>query len=140
MLRRAVHRLQRLSLRIPANRQALSTTRLGGDCSDGIFRRPQTQMEAATLPEDAELTHDDAQCPEPSFDVDPDIGLLQGAFRMAVAFGLIATFYNLLPDPQDSPACPGPDGNVVMYQEDYMQCRHPSMVEQTAPAADEGEE
>mmetsp|Transcript_13161 Transcript_13161/g.18217 ORF Transcript_13161/g.18217 Transcript_13161/m.18217 type:complete len:137 (-) Transcript_13161:251-661(-) len=136
MLSRTIFRLARCN----ANRAAQLSTK----SPDGIFRRPQTPIEAAPLPQDQELTIDDAQCPEPAFDVDPDIGLLGGAFRIVCALGTIAAFYWMLPDPQKKPYCPGPEGNVIMYKEDYMACRYPKLVsgasgEEAAPAEEDDE-
>eukprot|EP00472_Partenskyella_glossopodia_P007832 CAMPEP_0197519862 /NCGR_PEP_ID=MMETSP1318-20131121/5153_1 /TAXON_ID=552666 /ORGANISM="Partenskyella glossopodia, Strain RCC365" /LENGTH=122 /DNA_ID=CAMNT_0043071091 /DNA_START=108 /DNA_END=476 /DNA_ORIENTATION=+ len=111
----------------------------GGDTSDGIFRRPQTAIETEELPVDQELTLDDGQVPEPAFDVDPDMGAWKALLRMGIAFGLLAGAYNLIGDPLQRKACPGPAGGNEIpeeFQADMIACRYPGMPAE-APAAGE---
>mmetsp|Transcript_5419 Transcript_5419/g.13205 ORF Transcript_5419/g.13205 Transcript_5419/m.13205 type:complete len:136 (-) Transcript_5419:319-726(-) len=125
-----------------------STTRLArfgvrvkstGPSPDGIYRRPMVPGHSSQIADDAELMIEDAQSPEPAFDVDPDIGLFNALARMTLAFGTIAVFYWMLPDPQNSSACPGKDGNTIIYREDYLNCRYPNAAA-SAPVPEAAEE
>eukprot|EP00954_Amorphochlora_amoebiformis_P013147 1030221-Amorphochlora_amoeboformis.AAC.1 len=115
---------------------------------DGIFRRPQTPLEDSKFPElkiifcfvsvlanhgcvsqlgeDQELWIDDAQVPEPAYDVDPNVGGLSAFLQILAGFGVISLgFLITYKDPKETDRYPGSVGNPIMYQEEYEKCRYP---------------
>ncbi|GAB5373421.1 hypothetical protein AAMO2058_001750200 [Amorphochlora amoebiformis] len=93
---------------------------------DGIFRRPQTPLEDSKLGEDQELWIDDAQVPEPAYDVDPNVGGLSAFLQILAGFGVISLgFLITYKDPKETDRYPGSVGNPIMYQEEYEKCRYP---------------
>uniref|UniRef100_A0A7S2TMB3 Uncharacterized protein n=1 Tax=Lotharella oceanica TaxID=641309 RepID=A0A7S2TMB3_9EUKA len=120
MLRRTLSRLAQAHARRSGVRAFAA-----GPSPDGIFRRPEVKENDKEITLEDELWYADAQYPERAFD-EGEIPLWQLLARMAVPFSLLFGLYKLYEhnDPQTHPACPGKEGNVIMYREDYEANRH----------------